>query len=102
MIWSAFRATELLDLAFVATKMNSADNQDLHLATRYCHNPRHSKHQDLVGGQWCGHYEVAIALPDLNPMENLWAFLVCQIYGNNYQFNTVKGLQSALAKHGAK
>uniref|UniRef100_A0A1I7XDB8 DDE_3 domain-containing protein n=1 Tax=Heterorhabditis bacteriophora TaxID=37862 RepID=A0A1I7XDB8_HETBA len=40
--------------------------------------------------------------PDLNPMENLWAFLVCQIYGNNYQFNTVKGLQSALAKHGAK
>uniref|UniRef100_A0A1I7WV19 Transposase n=1 Tax=Heterorhabditis bacteriophora TaxID=37862 RepID=A0A1I7WV19_HETBA len=31
-------------------------------------------------------------------MENLWAFLVCQIYANNYQFTTVKGLQSAPAK----
>uniref|UniRef100_A0A1I7WV55 Transposase n=1 Tax=Heterorhabditis bacteriophora TaxID=37862 RepID=A0A1I7WV55_HETBA len=35
-------------------------------------------------------------------MENLWAFLVCQIYANNYQFTTVKGLQSAPAKHGVK
>uniref|UniRef100_A0A1I7WRT1 DDE_3 domain-containing protein n=1 Tax=Heterorhabditis bacteriophora TaxID=37862 RepID=A0A1I7WRT1_HETBA len=33
---------------------------------------------------------------DLNPMEDLWAILVCQIYADNRNFGTVKNLQSAI------
>uniref|UniRef100_A0A1I7XRE0 DDE_3 domain-containing protein n=1 Tax=Heterorhabditis bacteriophora TaxID=37862 RepID=A0A1I7XRE0_HETBA len=40
--------------------------------------------------------------PDLNPMENLWAILVCRIHGDKRQFETTKYSKSALAKHGTK
>uniref|UniRef100_A0A1I7X7B8 DDE_3 domain-containing protein n=1 Tax=Heterorhabditis bacteriophora TaxID=37862 RepID=A0A1I7X7B8_HETBA len=97
MVWLAFSAMGLVDLAFVSTKMNSVECQNVleYRLVPYVQRFPGIMPQSTLG---CKTMIWPSRSPDRNPMENLWAILVHRIYGDNYQFETDKDLQSAISK----
>lgn len=113
MVWGAFCSRGTLDLAFVSSKMNSIEYQQV-LQTNLLPFTRRFRHQKFIYQQdnatvhvsastkaWLSSKKIDVmdwapCSPDLNPMENIWGLLVRRIYQNNKQFQSVRELKSAI------
>lgn len=113
MVWAAFSANGTVSLAFIGTKTNSQDYQQLlqsHLLPYLRRRPRaqlifqqdnaavHASHSTKA---WFLANNVNVldwpaCSPDLNPVENLWAIMVRKIYANSKQYNSVSELKDAI------
>uniref|UniRef100_A0A1I7XHG5 DDE_3 domain-containing protein n=1 Tax=Heterorhabditis bacteriophora TaxID=37862 RepID=A0A1I7XHG5_HETBA len=115
LVWGAFSRMGLVDLAFVSTKMNSSNYQEVlgHRLVPYVQRfpgvsftfqqDNATIHASRSTKTWLQDNSVDTVdwpsrSPDLNPIENLWAILVRRIYADNRQFETVKDLQNAISK----
>lgn len=113
MVWGAFCGSGTLRLGFVSSRMNSQeycqlmdthllpflrgarrktfkyqqDNASCHVSnasrTRFA-----SKNVNLHDHHACS--------PDLNPMENIWSYLVRKVYADGKHYNDVKSLETAI------
>lgn len=102
-----------LPIAWITTRMNSGNYVDL-LETALVDHA-----EDLMGSDFIFQHDNAsihtsratkdflrdrnfevldwpACSPDLNPIENLWGWLVRRVYANGKQFNSVAELQSAI------
>ena len=113
MVWGAFCYTGQVGLAFISSRMNSVGYQDMlreHLLPMapviagrewIFLQDNASIHRSHSTKNWF-HDNNVISLdfparsPDLNPIENLWAYLVRQIYANGQQYKTVANLRDSI------
>ena len=113
MLWGGFNASNLLPLQFVTSRMKSDDYQKTLEASLmpFLDENRHCKytyqqdnasiHVSKSSRDWFKARNVDLldwpALsPDLNPMENLWAYIVQEVYGSGTQYDTVEELKRAI------
>lgn len=113
MIWGGLMVGEALPLAFISTRMNAVnyvevlatalvdhadqlmgeeiifqqDNASIHSA-RYTMNFLQERNIPVLDWPACS--------PDLNPIENLWGWLVRKVYKGGRQFLTVADLKTAV------
>lgn len=113
MVWGAFNSEGTVDVAFVSSKMNSSEYQRV-LENNLLPYIRRFSRKKLVYQQdnasvhiskstqnWFLSKKINVmkwpaCSPDLNPMENLWGFIVRHIYQNNRQFQSVSELKTAI------
>lgn len=113
MVWAAFSSVGKLELQFVSNKMKSIDYIDvLKLSLLpYLRKFRRLKlvfqqdnariHVSRESNEWFKAEKINVldwpaCSPDLNPMENLWAIMVRNIYDGNRQYDTVENLKTAI------
>lgn len=109
MVWAAFEAAGTIAIAFVSTKMDSDEYQnvlDEHLTPFW--QPGYiymqdnaSIHKSSSTLRYFAHHQIDLldwpaCSPDLNPMENLWGLLVRDVYRNNTQYNSITALKTAI------
>ena len=113
MVWAAFCSKGILEMQFVSSKMKSVDyiNVLQMSLVPFLRRYRQSKmifqqdnariHVSKETNVWFKDSKIDVldwpaCSPDLNPMENLWAILVRDIYAENKQYNTVQELKTAI------
>lgn len=113
MVWGAFCSTGTLRLAFTSSKMNSQDYinvMEAHLLP-FLRGPRRRMftyqqdnaviHVSRQSKDWFASKNISLlewpaCSPDLNPMENLWGYLVRKVYANSRQYRSVGELETAI------
>lgn len=113
MVWGAFCSSGILRLAFVTSRMNSNDYitvMETHLLP-FIRRYRRKKlifqqdnakiHVSTVSKAWFDRNKIELldhppCSPDLNPMENLWGYLVRVVYAEGKQYGTVAELETAI------
>ena len=115
MVWAGFCAHGKTMLIFCEGTVNAEFYTDIlenallpffhlnqHLPLKFqqdnasIHSARHTQH-------WINDNDIPIIewpskSPDLNPMENLWGYLVRQVYKDNKQYNTRDELKTAIGR----
>lgn len=112
-VWAAFCSSGKVALAFVSSKMKSANYIRVlaeHLEP-FMHHRRRDQliyqqdnatiHVSRESRKWFSDNLIALldwpaCSPDLNPIENVWGHLVRAIYANNTQYATVAELKTAI------
>uniref|UniRef100_A0A7I4YE78 DDE_3 domain-containing protein n=1 Tax=Haemonchus contortus TaxID=6289 RepID=A0A7I4YE78_HAECO len=110
MVWGAFCAAGQLELAFVSCRMDSVEYQRV-LEERLLPFLRQHRRRSLIFMHdnaavhvsrstldWIASRNITVlewpaCSQDLNPMENVWAFIVKKIYDEAKQYNTVEELK---------
>ncbi|XGW15474.1 hypothetical protein V3C99_001164 [Haemonchus contortus] len=110
MVWGAFCAAGLLGLAFLSCRMDSVEYHRV-LEERLLPFLRQHRRRSLIfmrdnaavhvsrsTSDWIASRNITVlecpaCSPDLNPMENVWAFIVKKIYDEAKQYNTVEELK---------
>lgn len=113
MVWLSFCSKGKLKLTFTSCKMKSADYINV-LKDRLLIEGRHYLGEDLIFQQdnaaihksketmkWFEENNIYVMdwpslSPDLNPVENVWSWLVRKIYLNGKQYGTVQELKNAI------
>lgn len=112
-VWGAFCSTGKVSLAFVTSKMKSADYVQVltdHLLPFLRRHRRQqftfqqdnaSIHASRETSRWLATNNIDVldwpaCSPDLNPIENIWGHLVRIIYEGNRQYDTVDQLKTAI------
>lgn len=116
MVWGGFSVAGTCDTVFTSSHMDSAEYQqvlDLSLVP-YMEEINNEDREEMIYQQdragihfsgstmgWFERHGITVLdwpsrSPDLNPMENVWGWLVRQVYGNNRQYNTVEELQDSI------
>lgn len=111
MVWAAFESAGTVAIAFVSSKMNSDDYQEVldeHLTPFW--QPDYvfmqdnaTIHKSASTMQYLAHHQIKVldwpaCSPDLNPIENLWGLLVRDVYRNNKQYSSINELKSAILR----
>lgn len=112
-VWAAFCSNRKVALAFVSSKMNSADyiqvltdnllpfiHAQFNEALIF-QQDNASIHASRQTRQWLDDNNIEIlnwpaCSPDLNPIENIWGHLVRIIYAENKQYSTINQLKQAI------
>lgn len=113
MVWGAFCADGTLRLSFPSFRMNSMEYQSI-LETNLLPFLSKRRRRNLIFQQdnaaihvsgstrnWFNDHSVSVLdwparSPDLNPIENLWGYLVRKIYDRNNPFENVGSLEAAI------
>jgi transposase len=112
-VWAAFCSSDKVALAFVSSKMKSADYDRVlaeHLEP-FMHQHRHENlifqqdnapiHVSRESRKWFKDNLITLldwpaCSPDLSPIENIWGHFVRAIYAGNKQYATVAELKIAI------
>lgn len=113
MVWGAFCSSGKLRLAFVSKRMNSQDYinvMEAHLLP-FLRGPRRRMfafqqdnaaiHVSRQSKAWFESKNIRLhdhpaCSPDLNPMENLWGYMVRKVYVNGKHYQSVGELETAI------
>lgn len=113
MVWAAFTDKGQVGLEFTTNKTNSHEYcqiLDKHLIPFLARN-RHSKytflqdncsiHVSAYSKAYFSQHKIAfldwpVRSPDVNPQENVWGYMVREIYKHNTQYQTVDELKKAI------
>lgn len=113
MVWLGFCSKGKLRIAFTSSKMKSKDYCDV-LADRLLTDGRALLGDDLIfqqdnasihaskeTKQWMQNNQIQVIdwpslSPDLNPVENVWGWLVRRVYANGRQFGTILELKNTI------
>lgn len=115
MVWGAFCATSTLQLEFPTTRMNSAEYIGVLEASLIpfinenstknfiFQQDNASVHKSRETAAWMTNNNINVlewpaCSPDINPIENLWSYLVRVVYAENKQYSTIDELKIAIIK----
>lgn len=113
MVWGAFCADGMLELAFPSTKMNSAEytallqtnripffdrNRDKNMIFQQNNADIHKSNHTRM---WLESHNIPqlqwpACSPDQNPIEKIWGIMVRKVYGGNKQYDTIGDLKAAV------
>lgn len=113
MVWAAIASTGRVKLCFVSKKMNGVEyryclrrgvlpffrrNRNKNFIFMHDGAPIHRARATL---DWLKRKQIPLldwpsCSPDINPIENVWAFMVKQIYGENKTYRDVRELKPAI------
>lgn len=113
MVWGAFSSYGIISLAFPSCKMNSEEYQSV-LGAKLVPYLAKFRRRSLIFQQdnasvhvsnstklWLSKKKIQTLAwpacsPDLNPMENIWGWLVRRVYANNKHYQSVAELRMAI------
>lgn len=113
MVWGGFSFIGQLPIAWISTRMNSSNYVELLEVSLVEHTEElmgpefifqqdnASIHTSRVTMDFLRERNIPVmdwpaCSPDLNPIENLWGWLVRRVYMNGQQFSSVEELRSAI------
>ena len=102
MVWAAFCSKGILEMQFVSSKMSLVSFLRRYRQSKMIFQQDNARiHVSKETNAWLKDSKIDVldwpaCSLDLNPMKNLWAILVRDIYAENKQYNTVQELKTAI------